>query len=478
MRLDGGMPLLRRVEPTVLVAFFATAVSLVAIGQPSLWGDEVATLMSAQRSLPELWAMLGNVDAVHGAYYLFMHAWVDLFGGSAMALRLPSALAVGVAAAGVVELVRRFESTAVAVTAGVVFGLLPKVQELGGEARSYAVTMAFAAWLGVLVVVAARRNTAWWWAAYALLLSVASVWFVYLLLLAAAQLVWVWVEFRAARRGVVAAGVAALMAVSPFVAVAFAQRGQVEWILTAGLNSPEQVLVTAWFGAWPLALAVWALMVLVVVAAFRQRNRSQLRWLGIASSTGPLAVLWILSAVFPVFTPRYLAMGTPFVAVTVSLALVLLWRWRRWVAALVAAVLLLLAVPTWVEQRGPFAKRGSDWAQVSQLVGAEARPGDVVVFDESGEPWFRPRLAMRAYPSGFAGLVDPVGLGLTTADVWDTNVRPLALADIAGVERVWLVERAGRNAAEQRAVLTEAGFTATESWKLNVTEVTEFTRAV
>src|SRR3954447_13901286 len=37
---------------------------------PSFWGDEAASVMSAQRSMPSLLRMLGHVDAVHGAYYL------------------------------------------------------------------------------------------------------------------------------------------------------------------------------------------------------------------------------------------------------------------------------------------------------------------------------------------------------------------------------------------------------------------------
>ncbi|MBZ4018156.1 hypothetical protein CCS38_20955, partial [Streptomyces purpurogeneiscleroticus] len=69
--------------------------------QGSIWRDEVVTYDMAHRSLPELWGTLQNVDAVHGFYYLFMHALFDVLGGGVVTLRLPSVLAMTAAAAGV-----------------------------------------------------------------------------------------------------------------------------------------------------------------------------------------------------------------------------------------------------------------------------------------------------------------------------------------------------------------------------------------
>ena len=66
---------------------------------PSLWGDETVSIMSAERSLPSLFSALGHIDAVHGGYYLFLHGWIGLFGASELSVRLPSAIAVGFAAA-------------------------------------------------------------------------------------------------------------------------------------------------------------------------------------------------------------------------------------------------------------------------------------------------------------------------------------------------------------------------------------------
>ena len=48
-------------------------------GPPSLWFDEAATISAATRSVPELWQMVHNIDAVHGPYYLLMHGWYVVF---------------------------------------------------------------------------------------------------------------------------------------------------------------------------------------------------------------------------------------------------------------------------------------------------------------------------------------------------------------------------------------------------------------
>src|SRR3954447_15910920 len=84
----------------LVVFLVATALSAVGSGGVSLWTDEAVTLSVATRTWGELWDLLGHVDAVHGLYYALMKPWVEAFGGSEVALRAPSALAAGGAAAG------------------------------------------------------------------------------------------------------------------------------------------------------------------------------------------------------------------------------------------------------------------------------------------------------------------------------------------------------------------------------------------
>ena len=74
--------------------------------------------------------------------------------------RVPSGLAVGGAAAGVVVLGKQFSSRTVALASGVVCAILPRATWAGIEARPYALSMMAAVWLTVLLVYATRRDNA------------------------------------------------------------------------------------------------------------------------------------------------------------------------------------------------------------------------------------------------------------------------------------------------------------------------------
>src|SRR5262245_36347193 len=109
----------------LIVGVLATAVSLGGAGRPSFWYDGAATISASySRSLPQLWQMLSNVDAVHGLYYLLMHGWFAIFPATELWSRAPSGLAVGGAASGLVVLGKQFSSRTVAVSSGVVCGIL------------------------------------------------------------------------------------------------------------------------------------------------------------------------------------------------------------------------------------------------------------------------------------------------------------------------------------------------------------------
>jgi len=109
------------------VALLATTLSVAGAARPSFWYDEAATISAATRPVPDLWRMLANIDAVHGFYYLIMHGWFAVFPATEFLSRLSSALAVGVAGAGVVVLGRQLSTRPVAVTAGLLFAVLPRV---------------------------------------------------------------------------------------------------------------------------------------------------------------------------------------------------------------------------------------------------------------------------------------------------------------------------------------------------------------
>ncbi|MET0989296.1 MAG: hypothetical protein ABWY54_01485, partial [Glaciihabitans sp.] len=88
-----------RASAPVLVGLLGLVISLFRIDSPSVWYDEAATVISSTRSRSQLLDMIGTVDAVHALYYALIHVVFDVFGYSPLAMRVPSAVAVGAAAA-------------------------------------------------------------------------------------------------------------------------------------------------------------------------------------------------------------------------------------------------------------------------------------------------------------------------------------------------------------------------------------------
>src|ERR1700727_2593277 len=101
----------------------ALAVGGYRLGGPSLWRDEAFTISASQRSIGRIFPLLWHVDAVHGPYYLGLHFVVSLLGTSAVALRLPSVLGMGIDAGFTAAVGPRLARTA-ALPAPAVTGLL------------------------------------------------------------------------------------------------------------------------------------------------------------------------------------------------------------------------------------------------------------------------------------------------------------------------------------------------------------------
>ena len=338
--------------------------------------------------------------------------------------------------------------------------VLPIATRMGIEARSYALAMAAGVWLTVWLQALVRRREMRWhvWSGFAVASAAAVSLFLFLGLLVFVHLT-VLMLYRARRatvfRWLVASAAAAVLA-APILVVGISQHNQISFLARRDYASIESVLVRQWFvGAEWLAWVGWLLAIVAVatVAAVPSMRRSR-RAVVIASVwiTVPTAVLLAGDAwIAPSYNPRYLSYGAPALAVLIAVGLrglgavaapVIRHEGARRLVPFVGLVLIVaLAAPAYLAQRGPFGKGGADFRQVADVIAANASAGDAIVFDESVRPSRKPRLALNLYPDRFAGLDDVAlrhPLAVTTR-LWDSVV-PLREVDrVREHSRVWAV---------------------------------------
>ena len=493
---------------------------------PSVWYDEAATVTSAQRSWPQLWAELHNVDAVHGLYYALIHVWFWLVGYTPFTLRFPSALAIGVAAGLVVALGRRLGGRRLGIAAGLVFLALPRVQWAGSEGRPYATITALAVALTLVGTTAVRRTRSGtgrrWWVAYGVLALVSVAFNVYLSLAVAAHavtLAWTFLVQRPVTRSALSdrgadgrsplvtravlvrwavAAVAAAVVVSPLVVEVAAQSKQVAWISGIGDRTFSQVFATAWFGGVDAYAAVaWTLLVVGVVSALvaAHRRSATVRSLLRAQAVRvalPLAVLptgALLTATAlgkHLYSPKYASLSLPFVALLIALAITLV-RPRAVIAA-VLALFLVISVPSAIDVKTPRSKQESTWANAASIIAAErgqnAGANEGVVFGSVyGHPGTTAEIIRVSYPWAFTGLTD-LGMrknGAESGVLWNQNgdLSTTIPARLGDIDTVWFVggtPKARNIQPETASVLAERGFHVEQKWKTGRVVITEYVR--
>ncbi|HZA10215.1 hypothetical protein [Mycobacterium sp.] len=493
-----------RLDPVVAGAL-ATIISMAGASRPSFWFDEAATISAASRSLEQLTRLLGNIDAVHGGYYLLMHAWFTASPPTEFWSRAPSGVAVGLAAAGVVMLSRQFSCRSVAMASGITFALLPRVTWAGIEARPSALSAMAAVWVTVLLVVAARRGTVWLWTAYALAMVVSMTLDVYLVLMVGVHAAVMWV-FRGRRSSIhfIASIAIALVIIAPFIALAHGQIHQLNWIEPLGAHTVIDVGVKQYFDrSVPFAilagLIVAAGLVLRHRGAMTQANgERQLIIVAVAWMAIPTVSTLLYSVtVVPIYYPRYLCFTAPGLAILLGVCVVSIAKTPARVGA-VLALLAVAALPNYLYgQRGAYSKYGMDYSRVADVITRYAAPGDCLLLDDtvSWRPGpIRPLVAAR--PAAYRDLVD-VGLGerATSIDqLWDTNIAPFVVADrIDRCAVLWTISERdptvpkhevgvaippGPRFATANAfwVPRELGFRLVERWQFNLAQVIKATR--
>ncbi|MEU9924758.1 glycosyltransferase family 39 protein [Streptomyces griseoluteus] len=374
----------RSTAPALVPAVLATTLGLWGLTRHgSMWRDESVTYRLAHRTLGELLALLGHIDAVHGLYYLLMHGVFALWDGGLAALRLPSVLATALAAAGVGALGSRLAGPRTGVLAGVLFALFPATQQYAQEGRSYALVTAGVVWATYLFLRGLGSAACGWWVGYGVLLAVVC-WvheFAALVLFAHAVTLRL-LRVRWRRWGVAAAGV--LVTVAPLAVVSARQAAQqLGWL---GRPSPA---------IWLAFLAVSALgLLLSRVPPLAGRAVTAL---ALPVLIVPPGLLITVSLLKPWYVDRYVLYALTGLALLAGLALD---RLPAHLGKTAVCLLALALLPASLAVRTPESRK-DDVVAVARTVRKLSRPGDGVLFLPS-----RRREWLLSYPTLYGRLHD------------------------------------------------------------------------
>jgi mannosyltransferase len=377
-----------------LPAAVMLGLGLWGIDRGGMWRDEAVTSQVARRSVAQIWRLLHGVDAVHGLYYLLMHAFLAVRPGE-VALRLPSVCA-GAATAGLVAAIGvRLARPRVGLWAGLLYAATPMAGHYAQEGRSYALVAAGAAGATLLLLRAVEGRSWWPYGGVVAVTCLLHELAVLVLLAHVVTLALARVPGRVWRGWGCAAGSAVLM-LTPLGAVSRGQAGQVAWLAVPGVGSAERLL---WEFMGPSGAVFWPYAGLAGVALLWPWDRRRLSLMSVALPwlVVPPLLLMAVSRVWPLYDDRYVLYalpGAPLLAAAgvdrVAGAVGRLlsgkagvsgrgWLPTSLIGTLAIALSFAYQLPLLRQDRSP-AHRPDDLAAVSGLAAREIRSGDPVLF--------------------------------------------------------------------------------------------------
>ncbi|MEV5340776.1 glycosyltransferase family 39 protein [Streptomyces sp. NPDC052676] len=367
--------------------------------QGSVWRDEAATWQVARRSTAEICHLLENVDVVHGCYYLLMHLLFECFGPGTTTLRLPSVLAMAVAAGCVAVIGHRLAGVRAGTAAGLTLGLLPAVQFHLQEGRPYALVAAGAALSTLLLVTALRRPVrARHWLAYTCALVLMGLLNWLSLMIVPAHLATLLLS-RAGRGTLTrwtAAAATATLCVLPLILFSRTQSRQVSWIPPL---------------TWHMLIGPAVLLTIAGACALVARPRTARvspASVGLPLLAVPHLGLAGLSLLQPLFLDRYILYGLLGLALLIGAAVDTAIRAlaprnpaaRRCLLPAVITVATIALLPQSLAKRSP-ESRVDDVMAIAADIRRVKQPEDAVLFLPAAR-----RDTKSVSPAAFTGLHD------------------------------------------------------------------------
>lgn len=376
--------------PVVLPTVLALVLTVWRYNTKPLWRDEVYTLTTAGRPLPEMFELLFVRDAGLSVYYTLMHAWLLVSTDPAW-MRLPGAIAAVAAVALTAALGRRVGGNGVALIAGTLVALSQALVVHAQEARPYPLVLAATVAVALLALRAARDPGRGGRVALGVAAALAVGLHPLVALPAVAGILGVlWLHpGRATRREVTLLALPAAVLGAVLVLVGSAQA-----VASPPARMPLWKLTTFWklFGTDLFPGAVVGVLAVVGVVALLRLGRRREGLLLIAWAVLPLVAVSVLGLVGGYFNARY---GTAAVAplavlaalgasATITAGIVRLRPAAQAAARpLVVAVVALVTVAALAPSAVAFREKAysfDDAPSAATQLAAQTRSGDAVVF--------------------------------------------------------------------------------------------------
>ena len=359
----------------VAVGLGSLALSTIALGTRSLTTAEGASLEAADRPLGTVISTIVHDDPGQAGQLLLLRLATTL-GIDERTIRLPSAIAVALAAGLLVILGTMLLGRVAGVVAGVALAVNAGVVEVSREARPSALGILGIVIATLLLVVALERGGGWRWIAYAL--TAAMLPLTHPLAAAVLAAHGAALIARRDRADLRSAGVALVAGTSValcLLAWMAADRFETSGLGALDLESLGRGLVAA--GGWNPVLAVAA--VAGIAFLFRAAHSSApARWVGVLVVTliaTPIVVTLLAAVALPVHAGA-LVLCSPGIALAVGATALLLSPTRGLVAAGLAVLLIASVVTIASRLREPV---NEDWRALAAAVKSAKGPKETVV---------------------------------------------------------------------------------------------------
>jgi mannosyltransferase len=419
------------------VAWLVPALTMLVLGRlgverPVLGWDELATWNVIQRPVPKIMALVSHIDGALTPYYLFMHWWTGLVGTTHLDLRVPSIVAMAVAAALVARIGTRLADPFTGLVAGLLFVAVPSVSRYAQDARPYAFAVLFAT-LATLLLLRAVDKPGWprwgWYALAVALLGLSNILAFLLLLGHAVAVVWCLRETRDRRLlRWLAAAVAGVAPSIPLIRLSLHQHDtMLAWLHDYNPAVAAGTALQDIFGATAAGLLI------VGAALFARPDRRWVLATLAVIAVVPAVVLLLVSVATPVWVPRYVLYTVAAWTLLAAFAV----RGMRVRAVVLIALVACVAIPAQGKLRGHDAHVGPDDRKLAALLRTHARPGDGIIY-AVGDLW-----SVRNGIEYYLGSAAPRDVllhrsRLDNDTLVDTEC-PDAAACIGDTRRLWLV---------------------------------------